>query len=172
MRNDTPDRDPRRARIVEAFAASCLLALTALARPAVALSDPWLDPSRVLVIYNTSWPDGDGDGTPDSTEVAQYYAQRRGVPADRLLGLPLSPSSWSYGPSQWPQFLAELRDPLLAWLAAHGDTSVDTLLFCYGVPYEVDVPGFSFGGARSVDSSLCVPYTLGTVEGEDRKSVA
>ncbi|HTE06549.1 MAG TPA: TIGR03790 family protein [Planctomycetota bacterium] len=169
MRNDHDDRGPRAARTVSTSAPRhAVLALAALALTAGmpcaarAVTDPWLDPSRVLVIYNTSWPDGDADGTPDSTEVAQYYALRRGVPADRLLGLPLSPSSWSYAPAQWPAFLAELRDPLLAWLAAHGDTSVDTLLFCYGVPYEVDVPGFSFGGARSVDSSLCVPYTLGT----------
>jgi len=129
---------------------------------AAAQVDPWFDPARVLVIHNTSWADGDGDGTSDSIEVAQHYAARRGVPAENLLGLPLTPSTWSYGDGEWPLFLTEMRDPLLAWLAAHGDTSVDTLLFCYGVPYQVIVPGFSFGGARSVDSSLCVPYSLGT----------
>jgi len=136
--------------------------LAAFAPCAAAQLDPWFDPARVLVIYNTSWPDGDADGVPDSVEVAQYYAARRGVPADNLLGLPLTPASWSYDSSQWPLFLTEMRDPLQAWLAAHGTDSVDTLLFCYGVPYEVDVPGFSFGGARSVDSALCVPYSLGT----------
>jgi uncharacterized protein (TIGR03790 family) len=136
--------------------------LLGMSGQAVSQVDPWLDPARVLVIYNTSWPDGDADGVPDSTEVAQYYAARRGVPAQNLLGLPLTPASWSYNSSQWALFLAEMRDPLQAWLAAHGQTSVDTLLFCYGVPYEVDVPGFSFGGARSVDSALCVPYSLGT----------
>jgi uncharacterized protein (TIGR03790 family) len=165
MRNGDPDRDPRPARIVS-FLCGCTLAAAsfaaAFAGPASAGVDPWLDPSRVLVIHNTSWPDGDGDGVPDSTEVAQYYALRRGVPAERLLGLPLTPASWSYSQAQWPLFLSELRDPLLAWLASHGDDSVDTLLFCYGVPYQVEVPGFSFGGARSVDSSLCVPYSLGT----------
>jgi uncharacterized protein (TIGR03790 family) len=142
--------------------AAALLASFALRAPAAAQVDPWFDPARVLVIYNTAWPDGDADGTPDSTEVAQYYAARRGVPADNLLGLPLTPSTWSYGDAEWPLFLTELRDPLLDWLAVHGDTSVDTLLFCYGVPYQIIVPGFSFGGARSVDSSLCVPYKLGS----------
>ncbi|MBM3985754.1 MAG: TIGR03790 family protein [Planctomycetes bacterium] len=123
---------------------------------------PWLDPARVLVIYNTAWPDGDADGVPDSVEVAQHYATRRGVPAGNLLGLALTPASWWYDSSQWALFLTEMRDPLQAWLTAHGTDSVDTLLFCYGVPYQVNVPGFSFGGARSVDSSLCVPWKLGT----------
>ncbi len=139
-----------------------LAAALAFTAPAAAQIDPWFDPARVLVIHNTAWPDGDADGAPDSTEVALYYAARRGVPADNLLGLPLTPSSWFYDSTQWALFLTEMRDPLLAWLAAHGDTSVDTLLFCYGVPYQVNVPGFSFGGARSVDSSLCVPWKLGT----------
>ena len=81
---------PRRATLL----AACL---AAAAPRAVAQLDPWFDPARVLVIYNTSWPDGDGDGVPDSLEVAQYYAARRGVPAENLLGLPLTPASWAYG---------------------------------------------------------------------------
>lgn len=128
-------------------------------RPLAAQLDPWADPARVLVIYNTSWPDGDLDGAPDSTEVAQYYALRRGVPAGNLLGLPLTPTSEAYGAGQWPLFLAELRDPIAAALAAHGETSIDTLLFCYGVPYQVDVPG---QGPRSIDDALAVLNALGT----------
>ena len=134
----------------------------ALALPAVrplAQLDPWDDPARVLVIYNTSWPDGDGDGVPDSTEVAQYYALRRGVPAGNLLGLPLTPAGEAYDSSQWALFWSELRDPLVAALAAHGETSIDTLLFCYGVPYQVDVPGW---GPHSIDNALAVPFALGT----------
>ncbi len=134
---------------------------------AAAQVDPWVDPARVLVVFNSAWPDGDADGTPDSLEVAQHYAARRGVPAENLLGLPLTPASWAYDSSQWALFLTELRDPLQAWLDAHGTDSVDTLLFCYGVPYQVNVPGFSFGGARSVDSSLCVPWKLGTAAAPD-----
>ncbi|HZL98633.1 MAG TPA: TIGR03790 family protein [Planctomycetota bacterium] len=129
------------------------------ARPLLAQLDPWDDPSRVLVIHNTSWPDGDGDGVPDSTEVAEYYALRRGVPAGNLLGLPLTPAGAAYGGGQWPLFLGELRDPLLAALDAHGATSIDTLLFCYGVPYQVEVPGW---GPRSIDNALAVPHVLGT----------
>ncbi len=134
-------------------AASALLA----APRAVALTDPWSDPSRVLVICNTNWPDADGDGTGDSLEVAQYYAARRGVPGDRLLALPLTPTGVNYASGDWLLFLSEMRDPLLAWLASHGDTAVDTLLFCHGVPYQVDVPGV---GARSLDAALCVPYKI------------
>ena len=124
---------PRRAVVL----AACLAAAAAAAAArAAAQLDPWFDPARVLVIYNTSWPDGDADGVPDSVEVAQYYAARRGVPADNLLGLPLTPASWSYDSSQWSLFLTEMRDPLQAWLAAHGTDSVDTLLFCYGATFN------------------------------------
>src|SRR5262245_4314126 len=138
-----------------ALVASALLLLTP--PRAAGFVDPWNDPARVLVIYNTSWPDADGDGVGDSLEVAQYYAARRGVPAENLLGLPLTPTGVNYDASQWALFLSEMRDPLLAWLAVHGDNAVDTLLFCHGVPYQVDVPGL---GARSIDSSLCVPYKI------------
>ena len=149
--------------IVRTASVAAMAAISALASQATAHVDPWLDPARVLVIYNTSWPDADGDGTPDSTEVAQHYAARRGVPAQNLLGLPLTPASWWYDSSQWSLFFTELRDPLVAWLDAHGPDSVDTLLFCHGVPYQLHVPGgFQFGGARSVDSCLCVPWSLGT----------
>lgn len=145
-----------------------LAALPLLAAgPAAAQASPWLDPARVLVIHNTAWPDADGDGTPDSTEVALHYAARRGVPPQNLLGLPLTPASWWYDATQWALFLSELRDPLVAWLDAHGPDSVDTLLFCHGVPYQVNVPGYSFGGARSVDSALCVPWKLGTAAAPD-----
>lgn len=149
-------------RALPVLALSVLLAPAAAAQPAA-----WLDPARVLVVFNSAWPDADGDGTPDSTEVAQHFAARRGVPAQNLLGLPLTPASWWYDASQWPLFLSELRDPLVAWLDAHGHDSVDTLLFCHGVPYQVNVPGFSFGGARSVDSALCVPWKLGTAAAPD-----
>lgn len=135
------------------------LAAAILAPALAAQLDPWADPARVLVVYNTSWPDGDGDGVPDSTEVAQYYALRRGVPAANLLGLPLTPSGESYASTQWALFLNELRDPLLAALSAHGPTSIDTLLFCYGVPSMIDVPG---SGPHSVDNALAVPSSLGT----------
>src|SRR5262249_37167999 len=48
------------------------------------------DASRVLIIYNTNFTnDDDGDGVPDSQEVANYYAQKRGVPQDHILGLAL-----------------------------------------------------------------------------------
>jgi len=147
----------RRSLPAASLLVAALVLLTAAA-PRAQL-DRWADPARVLVIHNTSWPDGDGDGTPDSTEVAQYYALRRGVPAGNLLGLPLTPAGESYSSGQWPLFLTELRDPLLAALDAHGATEIDTLLFCYGVPYQVDVPG---QGPRSIDNALAVPHALGT----------
>jgi uncharacterized protein (TIGR03790 family) len=140
--------------------ARTLLAFAALVPLAQAQLDSWNDPARVLVVFNTTWPDADGDGTPDSIELADYYALRRGVPAQNLLGLPLTPAGHAYSGAQWPLFLSELRDPLLAWLDTHGTDSIDTLLFCHGVPYEVNVPGW---GPRSVDNALQVPSSLGTV---------
>src|ERR1017187_9507412 len=47
-----------------------------------------IGPSNVLIIYNQDWAgDQDANGVQDSLEVAQYYAQVHGVPAQKLLGI-------------------------------------------------------------------------------------
>src|SRR5262245_15017769 len=43
--------------------------------------------TEVLVLFNTKWPDEDANGYSDSQDVAEYYAARRGIPPDHLLGV-------------------------------------------------------------------------------------
>src|SRR5688500_1881186 len=51
---------------------------------------------RVLVVFNDTWTaDNDGDGTQDSRQIAEYYARKRGVPAQNLLGLSISLRHWA-----------------------------------------------------------------------------
>src|SRR5262244_3821103 len=44
-------------------------------------------PQEVLILFNTRWPDENGNYRSDSQDVAEYYAARRGIPTGHLLGL-------------------------------------------------------------------------------------
>ncbi len=119
------------------------------------------DPTRVLVIYSRGWPDADGDGLGDSKEVALYYAKARGVPSKNLLGLPLTGTRryWS-GTKGWAEFHDKLVTPVKKALQTLGPGKIDTLLFCYGVPYYIYTP-LSSRRLRAVDSLMTVPSALG-----------
>ena len=117
---------------------------------------PWDDPSRVLVVYSTTYPDNDGDGVGDSIEVAEYYAARRGVPASRMIGLATGPTGVAYG--SLADFTNEVKLPVRGRLQSLGETSIDTLLFIHGVPYRIQTPQ----GPRSLDSCMATLFNLGT----------
>jgi len=59
-------------------------------------------PSNVLVIYNTAWEDGDDNGENDSLEVAEYYANRREIPANNILGITVS----NYLDNTWKDYIS------------------------------------------------------------------
>jgi len=59
-------------------------------------------PSNVLVIYNTAWEDGDNNGKNDSLEVAEYYANRRDIPANNILGITVS----NYLDNTWKDYIS------------------------------------------------------------------
>jgi hypothetical protein len=95
-----------------------------------------LSPSRVLVVYNASYTgDDDGDGVQDSLEVANYYLAMRGVPSGNVLGLTVASGSTETEPS-YASLQAEIIQPLQNKLTSIGSTSIDVILFCYGVPYR------------------------------------
>jgi uncharacterized protein (TIGR03790 family) len=103
-------------------------------------------PARVVILANAS--------DPESLELAHHYAERRGVPADRILALPLS-SAEEIG---WPEFIQTLWNPFLraglinGWIegayssktdalgrlkiAATGH-AIEALVICRGVPLRV-----------------------------------
>ena len=114
-------------------------------------------PSRVLIVYNSNWTgDADKDGVQDSLQVALYYAQKRGVPASNILGVPctnggIGSGYYYYYTGEWPQFYSEVIQPIQNKLTALGPTNIDVLLMCTGVPHEVYPAS---GGGVSVDNVL------------------
>jgi uncharacterized protein (TIGR03790 family) len=114
-------------------------------------------PSRVLIVYNSNWTgDADNDGVQDSLQVATYYAQKRGVPASNILGVPctnggIGSGYYYYYTGEWPQFYSEVIQPIQAKLTTLGPTNIDVLLMCTGVPHEVYAPS---SGGVSVDNVL------------------
>jgi uncharacterized protein (TIGR03790 family) len=106
-------------------------------------------PSRVLVVYNANLGDEDGNGVPDSLQVANYYASKRGVPAANLLGLGIT---LNFGPirydvTEYGRFYSEMIQPIRNKLQALGPTNIDVIVLCYGVPYNL---GSDTSGTGSV----------------------
>jgi hypothetical protein len=104
--------------------------------------------ARTLLIYNSNGPDADGNGLPDSRELADHYAARRGVPAANLLGLACT-STVAY--SDPALFENEVRLPLDNALHALGPKQIDVLLFCQDMPYRLDGTNV---GTLSLDHAL------------------
>lgn len=120
--------------------------------PILAESQP--TPSRVLIVYNTNTTlDGDGDGVQDSLQVAQYYAQKRGVPSQNLLGIAFSDA---YNISNFPKLNNELFQPIKNKLISLGPTNIDIILMSYMTPYIYYAAPTSFNadGVISIDTIL------------------
>jgi len=113
-----------------------------------------ISPQRILVIYNAGdTRDDDGDGTPDSLQVARYYAAQRGVPSSNLLGLACS-TEVQYTKAQYTNFLNEIVRPVLARLQEIGPDRIDVLLFCYRMPF-----GYN-DSDRAIDNAMYCPALL------------
>jgi uncharacterized protein (TIGR03790 family) len=150
------DERPRGAR--RSFAIRHLAALFLLITPARALS-----PSEVLVIYNPSYP--------HSEELAQYYAQKRGIPPAQVIGFECATSDEMSRADFDRQLRAPLRKTLVSkgwWkidsslkAATHGDvasSSIRALAIMQGVPFRIardqQNPEMSREDEASVDSEL------------------
>jgi uncharacterized protein (TIGR03790 family) len=98
-----------RAGIVALLAA--LVALTDAARG----DDPkWRTTAQnVLVVYVANDADFDGSGKPDSQEIAEYYAARRGVPDENLLGLKLHRQKGKNGLWDYSEFFEQILTPVV-----------------------------------------------------------
>ncbi|MHC4718587.1 MAG: hypothetical protein ACYS5V_16580, partial [Planctomycetota bacterium] len=79
------------------------------------------DGANVLVVYAANGPDGDGNGQPDSKDAALYYASRRGVPSENLLGLELNRQTGKRGAWTYRAVFEQILKPVSAKLAAKGD---------------------------------------------------
>lgn len=123
--------------------------------------DPELTAGRWLVVYNTNWPDADANGVNDSLEVAQHWLRKRRVSTDRLVGVDCS--TWSndkyQGANGWEDFWDEIVLPLRARTINADADQVLGILFCYGVPNQIAVPGFT---KRGLDTTVARLWDLGT----------
>ncbi len=132
-------------------------------------------PTNVLVIYNTAWPDADGNGVSDSHDVALYYAARRGVPTNNLLAITIS----NYLDTTWRDYIAyeefysNIVVPVVARLDAINPATAQPfrsnmyyLCPVYGVPPDVNTyftdseNPFApwYNARRSLDAYLMNPY--------------
>jgi hypothetical protein len=107
----------------------------------------WVTPSEVLVLFNASWPDEDRNGRSDSQDVAEYYAARRGIPKEDLLGVAVTGRQSKADYLTYPDFFRRVLVPTrkrLVELAARG-THIHYVVTCYGMPLVVDT---RFGGKQ------------------------
>jgi uncharacterized protein (TIGR03790 family) len=105
---------------------------------------------RVLVVYPT--------GVSDSKELANYYVQKRGIPATNVLGVSISMTPFgTYYIGEYQKFYGDLVRPIKAKLAQLGETNIDVILLVGAIPYEVR------NAAQvgvSVDSTLMMLWSL------------
>lgn len=137
-------------------------------------------PESVAVLYNSN--------IPESAELAQYYAEKRGIPAENLIGLPLS----EHGQINRESYGTTLRDPLWNVFSRNhwwtlGRTSkgailptsckITTLVCMRGVPFKIQrqaippapageepklPPHFASHNEAAVDSELAMFGVQGT----------
>jgi uncharacterized protein (TIGR03790 family) len=114
-----------------------LLGLAFVALPATAQS---LGPNELGVIYNVN--------DASSLRVAQYYAQRRHIPAANLIGLPV-PERASISREE----LNALREQMLQTLPSN----VQSLLLVWSRPYAVECMSVTTAFAAGYQSRFCEP---------------
>ena len=125
---------------MKVFLHGAVLWMTACAAVAVGLGD------SVVVVYNRNMP--------ESKKLAEYYAEKRGVPRNQLFGADVSENI----EMSRPEFREKLQKPLFDWLVSEKlfvpnpqtkrpgantnapaltDASVRYIVICYGVPVVV-----------------------------------
>lgn len=115
---------------------------------------------RWVVVFNSAWPDEDGNGLNDSEEVARHWAKRRGVPLDRLIGVDCSngTSDLYSGQSGWEDFWDEMVLPLRTQVVDDSNDRVLGFLLVYGVPMRLSPPSY---GTRALDTTLMNLWDMG-----------
>ncbi len=110
-----------------------------------------LDPSRVLVVYKINDKDADGDGVPDSKQLAEYYALKRNVPQSNLLGVTISVTNTYYYVDQYLKFYNDIVLPIKNKLADLGPQNIDVIMISGTLPSTVRD---SASNNRSLDNVL------------------
>lgn len=125
-----------------ALVAALIACLAALAQPAAAQSG-----ANVLVVANAQ--------NPASIEIASYYAEKRHVPPDQILKVPM-PATEEIARAA---FETQIERPVADWLIAHA--AQDRILYIVltkGVPIRIAGTTGLQGTIASVDSELTLLY--------------
>ncbi|MBU0706981.1 Ig-like domain-containing protein [Patescibacteria group bacterium] len=117
---------------------------------------------RVLVAYSADWPeDLDNNGTQDSLQVAEYYMQRRGIPIENIISLPITDvTSYNRFQLSYDRLHDEIITPLKEKLAILGPSNIDVILLCYGLPYKTVAYAGTDPLTVSVDNAVMGLYRL------------
>gem|GEM_PF-125623 len=138
--------------------AGSLWAATPATQTAPAFSSAPLRPTDLALVFNTL--------VPESRELAEYYAARRGVPPDRLIGLRLSTKE-TIPRTELASVRRQLRHALAeAGIADH----VRCLVTFYGVPLRVGP--FTPGPTERATAERIERELADLCDGIDRQSAA
>src|SRR5215831_8044246 len=97
-----------------------------------------MSPKQVLVVYPTNGPDLDKDGVNDSKQLADYYVQKRGIPAANVLGVNISVMRIGYYyVDDYSKFYADMVGPIKARLEKLGPTNIDVILLVGAIPNQL-----------------------------------
>jgi hypothetical protein len=112
-----------------------------------------LSARRVLVVYSNG-PGLNNDGINHSKQLADYYVQKRGIPAANVLGVNLSEVGYV---GEYSKFYGDLVAPIKMRLEKLGPTNIDVILLVGTIPFEIRN---SSGATVSVDNSLMMLAAL------------
>jgi len=134
-----PMKARRYSRWLGVLAIAVLLLRTAGSDAQSDAPGDWVNPQEILVLFNLSWPDEDGNHRSDSQDLAEYYANRRHIPRDHLLGLSITEGEAKPDRITYVNFYERVLVPTrkrLAQLAAKG-THIHYLVTSYGMPLAI-----------------------------------
>jgi len=135
------------------------------------------NPGRLLIVYNdspTMNPDADGDGVPDSKEIAQYYQLKRNIPDSNMLGLKVISTFGGIACGNydkmagWANFWDEMYMPIMSKINRLGSANIDYILMIDPLPYSVsfdpsESPYINIGdNGRSIDQFIGFQKSFGT----------
>jgi hypothetical protein len=119
----------------------CVL-LSAFSAQIVVAQD--LGPEHVLVVYSRNFRDADSNGVSDSRDCAEYYALRRGVPAQNLLGVQVTDTGGVFTGTEidYRILYDSVLTPVYQKLQSYdGGTQFKNKIYCiapmYGMPLGV-----------------------------------
>jgi uncharacterized protein (TIGR03790 family) len=144
-------------RLAKAMACLCALSLPLMPMPGAAAS-PTRESAATVVVFNNF--------DPSSVNLAAYYAKRRAIPLDHLIGLDC-PASEEITRAQYDETIAEPLRRIFAdrgWWHAPPDPSLPVsdnqirfIALMRGIPLKIaqaaNYPGDSFHGQKELDTN-------------------